>query len=73
MPVCLNVALKKKTRISKRFNHTSTYACYIRLLVIGIKVSKICRPHCNVAALRGTDESCHFHCTVLAVLCGADV
>ena len=30
-------------------------------------------PHCNVAALRGTDGSCHFHCTVLAALCGAVV
>ena len=35
---------------------------------------KICTPHCNVAALRGTDNwSCHFHCTVLAAPCGADV
>ena len=35
---------------------------------------EICRPHCNVAALRGTDnEWCHFHCTVLAALCGVGV
>ena len=35
---------------------------------------KICTPHCIVVALRGTDNgSCHFHCTVLAALCGADV
>ena len=35
---------------------------------------KICRPHCNVAALRGTDNgSCHFHCTVLAALWCAGV
>ena len=35
---------------------------------------KICIPHCNVAALRGTDNgSCHFHCTVLAALCSASV
>ena len=35
---------------------------------------KICTPRCNVAALRGTDNgSCHFHCTVLAALCGAGV
>ena len=33
---------------------------------------KICTPHCNVAALRGTDNgSCH--CTVLAALCDAGV
>ena len=39
-----------------------------------MKVFKICRPHCNVAALRGTDNgSCHFHCTLLAALCGAGV
>ena len=30
-------------------------------------------PHCNVVALRGTDESCHFHCTILAALYGAGV
>ena len=35
---------------------------------------KICTPHCNVARLRGKDNvSCHFHCTVLAALCGAGV
>ena len=35
---------------------------------------KICRPHCNVSALRGTDNgSFHFHCTALAALCGAGV
>ena len=34
---------------------------------------KICSPHSNVAALRGTDGSCHFHCTALAALCGAGV
>ena len=35
---------------------------------------KVCTPHCNVADLRGTDNgSCHFHCTVLAALCGAGV
>ena len=35
---------------------------------------KICRAHCNVAALCGTDGGfCHFHCTVLAALCGAGV
>ena len=34
---------------------------------------KICTPHYNVAALRGTDNgSCHFHCTVLAALRGTD-
>ena len=31
---------------------------------------KISIPHCNVAALRGKDGSYHFHCTVLAALCG---
>ena len=30
---------------------------------------KICSTHCNVAGLRGTDGSCHFHCAVLAALC----
>ena len=35
---------------------------------------KICTPHCNVAALRGTyNGSCHFHCTVRAALWGAGV
>ena len=35
---------------------------------------KICTPHSNVAALRGTDNgSCQFHCTILADLCGAGV
>ena len=34
---------------------------------------KICSPHCNVAALRGTDGSFHFHCTVPAALYGAGV
>ena len=39
-----------------------------------IKVFKICTPHCNIAALCGTDNgSCHFHCTVLVALCGAGV
>ena len=43
-------------------------------MVVDIKVFKICRPHCNVAALRGTDlGSCHFHCTVLAALCSVRV
>ena len=40
-------------------------------MVVNITVFKICSPHCNVAALRGTDNgSCHFHCTALAALCG---
>ena len=35
---------------------------------------KLCTPHCNVAALCGTDNgSCHFHCRVLAALCVAGV
>ena len=35
---------------------------------------KIYRPHGNVAALRGKDNgSCHFHCRILAALCGAGV
>ena len=35
---------------------------------------KIFTPHCNLAALRGTNNgSCHFHCTVLAALCSAGV
>ena len=43
-------------------------------MVVDIKVCKICRPHCTVAALRGTDDgSCHFLCTVLAALYGAGV
>ena len=43
-------------------------------MVVDIKVLKICSPHCNVAALRGTDNgSCHFHCTLLAALCSAGV
>ena len=35
---------------------------------------KICTPHYNVEAQRGTDNvSCHFHCSVPAALCGAGV
>ena len=44
------------------------------MLVVDIKVFKICRSHCNVAALCGTyNGSCHFHCTVLTALCRAGV
>ena len=72
--VWLPVRLFEETRKSTSLNHTSTYAWYIGKLVVDIKVFKICTPHCNVAALRGTDNgSCHFHCTVLAALCGAGV
>ena len=43
-------------------------------MVVNIKVFKIWRPHCNVAALHGTDNgSCPFNCTVLAALCCAGV
>ena len=47
-------------------NYSSTYASYIRQLVVNIKVSKICRPHLQSAVvqsapLRGTNGgSCHF-------------
>ena len=72
MSYCLYVCFEE-TRNSTSFNHTSTYAWYIRQLVVDIKVFKICRPRCNAAALRGTDNgSCHFHCTV-DTLCGAGV
>ena len=72
--VWLPVRLFEESRISTSLNHTSSYAWYIRHFVVDIKVFKICRPHCNVAALRGTDSgSCHFHCTVLTALCGAGV
>ena len=65
---CLQVRLKK---LAAPLNHTSTS---IGKLVVDIKMFKICSPHCNVAALRGTyNGSCHFHCTVLAALCGAGV
>ena len=64
-----------ETRIwKKNLNHSSTYAWYICQWVVDIKVFKICRPHCSVATLCGTDNgSCHFHCTVLTVLCAAGV
>ena len=52
----------------------STYARYIGKLVVNIKVFKICTPHCKVSGQRGTyNLSSHFHCTVLAALCGAGV
>ena len=68
------VRLIEETLKATSLNHISTYAWYIGKLVVDIKVFKICSPHCNVAALCGTDSgSCHFHCMVLAALCGAGV
>ena len=65
--ICLFICLKS-------YNHTSTYAWCILRLIVDIKVFKICMPHCNVPALRDTDNgSCHFHRTVLATLCVAGV
>ena len=71
--VWLPLRLFEETRKSISLKHTSTYAWYIVTLV-DINVFKRCRPHCNVAALRGTDNGfCHFHCTVLAARCSAGV
>ena len=72
----LHVRLFEETRNATSLNHTSTYvlANYMGKLVVDIKVFQICRPHCKVAALRGTDNgSCHFHCTILAALCSTGV
>ena len=63
MSLCLYVCLS--------LNHTSTYARYIRQLVVDMKMIKICRPHCSMQAILqyvGHIAICRPYCNMQATL-----